>query len=129
MKKTGVKCLATTLVAAAAMIALSPTNLVAETGSAKAAATMETTKSHPEKQAGAVTAKTTKSQPAPKKEKVPEAPTVGVVWVPGDYYWDGVDWVWDAGYWLEVPWQDAIWVPGHWVERWWGWTWVPGYWY
>jgi hypothetical protein len=49
-------------------------------------------------------------------------------WVPGDYYWDGNDWQWAGGYWLDQPWTEAIWIPGHWSDRFWGWTWVPGYW-
>jgi hypothetical protein len=46
-----------------------------------------------------------------------------------DYYWDGNDWQWDGGYWLDQPWPEAIWIPGHWSDRWWGYTWVPGYWF
>jgi len=70
-----------------------------------------------------------KSKPAPKAEKKPTAPSEITVWVPGDYFWDGQDWIWADGYWLDQPWDDAVWVPGHWVERPWGWLWIDGYWY
>jgi hypothetical protein len=49
-------------------------------------------------------------------------------WVPGDYYWDGDDWRFADGYWMDEPFDGAIWIPGHWANRWWGETWIPGHW-
>ena len=83
---------------------------------------------HPGKHTGAVTAHTTKAKPAPKAEKVPKPTTASTSWIPGDYYFDGGDWLWDDGYFVDQPFTDALWVQGHWSDRTWGWTWIPGYW-
>ncbi len=69
-----------------------------------------------------------KPMPQPKQESVPKAPREGAYWAPGDYYYDGGDWGWADGYWLDAPIEDAMWVPGHWADHWWGNSWVPGHW-
>ncbi len=83
---------------------------------------------HPGKHVGAVVAHTTKAKPAPKAVKVPKATTDNTTWIPGDYYWGDDDWLWDEGYFVDLPFSDAVWVQGHWSDRTWGWSWVPGYW-
>jgi hypothetical protein len=123
------KKLATVLFAAMALLAWPATDLVAQTDSSSKPNVVTKSTGHPEKQTTAVAVHTTKPKPAPKAEKVPKATRANTSWVPGDYYWDGDDWQWAGGYWLDQPWSEAIWIPGHWSDRWWGWTWVPGYWY
>jgi hypothetical protein len=87
-------------------------------------------KGHPEKETATVAVhQTAKPKPALKAEKAPKALRAGSSWVPGDFYWDGSDWQWADGFWLDQPWSDAVWVPGHWSDRFWGWTWIPGYWF
>jgi hypothetical protein len=123
------KKLATVLFAAMALLAWPATDLVAQTDSSSKPNVVTKSTGHPEKQTTAVAVHTTKPKPAPKAEKVPKATRANTSWVPGDYYWDGDDWQWAGGYWLDQPWSEAIWIPGHWSDRWWGWTWVPGYWF
>jgi hypothetical protein len=119
---------ATIFLATAFLLALPATELLAqnETGTKSNVVTKST--SHPEKQTGSVAVHTTKPKPAPKAEKVPKAISANSSWVPGDYFWDGNDWQWAGGYWVDQPWSEAMWIPGHWSDRFWGWTWVPGYW-
>ena len=123
------KKLATVLFAAMALLAWPATDLVAQTDSSSKPNVVTKRTGHTEKQTTAVAVHTTKPKPAPKAEKVPKATRANTSWVPGDYYWDGDDWQWAGGYWLDQPWSEAIWIPGHWSDRWWGWTWVPGYWF
>lgn len=94
-------------------------------------ATAAVTPGHPELQNKAIVVpKTAKPKPASKKPVAPPVKTRdNVVWVDGDWYWNGDDWDWADGYWLVQPYEDAFWVPGHWVDHWYGWSWVPGYWY
>ena len=123
------KKLASVLFAAMVLLAWTATDLVAQTASSSKPNVVTKSTGHPEKQTTAVAVHTTKPKPAPKAEKVPKATRANTSWVPGDYYWDGDDWQWAGGYWLDQPWSEAIWIPGHWSDRWWGWTWVPGYWF
>jgi hypothetical protein len=68
--------------------------------------------------------------PPPRVEVVPAppAPAERVVWVPGHWSWDGRDYVWTAGHYVERPSVRAEYEPGHWVQTASGWTWVPGQW-
>jgi hypothetical protein len=121
------KKLATVLLAATVLFAWPATGLLAQTGSAVKPKVVLKGKGHPEKETTAVAVhQPAKPKPAPKAEKVPALS--GTSWVPGDYYWDGNDWMWSDGYLLDRPFPEALWIPGHWSDRWWGWTWVPGYW-
>jgi hypothetical protein len=107
-----------------------PTNLVAETKSSKEPTVVEKTNGHPQKSTSTVAVhQTAKPKPAAKVEKVPKALHENSSWVPGDYYWNGLDWQWADGYWQDNAWTDVTWIPGHWSDRWWGYTWVPGYWF
>ncbi len=123
------KKLATFLFAATVLFAWPATNLVAQVNSAPKPAVVSATNGHPQKATSAVAVHTTKPKPAAKSEKVSKAPNSNSSWVPGDYYWDGNDWQWSDGYWVDNPWSDVLWIPGHWSDRWWGYTWVPGYWF
>ena len=69
--------------------------------------------------------------PAPRVEVIPPAPRpLDIVeWRPGRWHWDGREFVWVPGEWVEKPRREAHWVPGHWNERPNGtWVWVQGHW-
>ncbi len=52
-----------------------------------------------------------------------------VVWDPGHWRWNGRDWAWVPGRYIERPRREAHWVPGRWAERPDGtWAWVEGRW-
>jgi hypothetical protein len=52
-----------------------------------------------------------------------------LVWDPGHWRWDGHDWDWVPGHYVERPRHEAQWEPGHWAERPNGtWVWVAGHW-
>jgi len=120
--------LAACFLATAALLAWPTADLLAQTEGAPKPNVVTKSTGHPEKQSSTVAVHSTKPKPAPKAEKVPKATSANTSWVPGDYYWDGNDWQWAGGYWLDNPWSEAMWIPGHWSDRFWGWTWVPGYW-
>jgi hypothetical protein len=66
--------------------------------------------------------------PPPRVEVVPPAPTERVSWVPGHWTWDGREYVWETGHYIERPTGRGAYEPGHWEQSARGWTWVPGYW-
>jgi YXWGXW repeat-containing protein len=70
--------------------------------------------------------------PAARYEVVPPPPAGRgevVVWERGHWQWDGHDWDWVPGHFVERPHRTAEWVEGHWAERPNGtWAWVPGHW-
>jgi hypothetical protein len=41
--------------------------------------------------------------PARLAETVPPAPAAGLIWVPGDWHWTGVQWAWLPGHWDQPP--------------------------
>ncbi len=58
----------------------------------------------------------------------PPCPEDGDIWTPGYWAWDGNQYYWVDGSWVEPPYVEALWTPG-----WWGWGtgayfWHPGYW-
>jgi hypothetical protein len=58
----------------------------------------------------------------------PPVPEPGYLWTPGYWAWDGSDYYWVPGTWVEPPESDYLWTPGYW-----GWNdglyvWNAGYW-
>lgn len=51
-----------------------------------------------------------------------------MAWNPGHWRWDGRDWIWVPGHYVERPHRAAVWVPGHWDARPGGWVWIAGHW-
>jgi len=49
-------------------------------------------------------------------------------WIEGYYRWDGHDYDWVPGRWIERPGRYHAWVPGHWVRGGGGWFWREGHW-
>lgn len=71
--------------------------------------------------------------PPPARYEVPPPPPPAraetAVWDPGRWRWDGHDWIWVPGHFIERPRREAQWEPGHWQERPnGGWVWVEGHW-
>ncbi len=66
--------------------------------------------------------------PAPQAETPPPPPAPSYAWEPGRWYWDGTQFVWEAGKYVEKPTMAAAYVPGHWQQNPDGWVWVDGQW-
>jgi hypothetical protein len=58
----------------------------------------------------------------------PGRPGDRLVWRHGHWHWDGREWAWQSGYWIERPRAGAEWVPGHWEARGPNWAFIPGHW-
>lgn len=56
------------------------------------------------------------------------APTTTYAWIPGHWEWNGRDWDWAHGKWVEPPYTEAVWVPSQWEWNDHEWVWVPGHW-
>jgi hypothetical protein len=68
--------------------------------------------------------------PPPRYEVIPPPtrPAEIVQWRPGHWHWDGREYVWIGGEYIERPRPAAVWVPGHWDARGPRWVWVEGRW-
>jgi WXXGXW repeat (2 copies) len=66
--------------------------------------------------------------PPPRREVIGVAPRSGVVWVNGNYEWDGARYVWAPGRWARPPRRHAVWVGPRWVQRRHRWVKTPGRW-
>ena len=66
--------------------------------------------------------------PPPVREVIIEAPgpRERFIWDPGHYEWDGYDYHWSPGHWIER--RAGHWVPAEWVETSRGWRFLPGHW-
>jgi hypothetical protein len=59
----------------------------------------------------------------------PPRPLEVVEWQPGHWHWDGREYVWVTGRYIERPRREAVYVPGHWDERPNGrWVWIAPHW-
>ena len=66
--------------------------------------------------------------PPPRVEVIPARPGEVYVWHPGYWHWNGRDFVWIAGRYVERPHRRAQWVAEHWEPRGGRWVLVPGHW-
>jgi len=69
--------------------------------------------------------------PPPPKEVIPVLPPERVErehWQSGYWRWNGREYVWVPGRYVERPFKAAVWVPGHWDKRPGGWIFVEGHW-
>jgi hypothetical protein len=67
--------------------------------------------------------------PPPQAEAVPPPPGGPyVVWQPGRWRWNGVQYVWIPGHYARPPYARAVWVPGRWVLVRGRWIWRDGHW-
>jgi hypothetical protein len=65
--------------------------------------------------------------PPPPVTVIPPAPAVGMIWMPGDWDWQG-RWIWGPGRWAYPPHPYARWAPGRWWHRDGRWFWGRGHW-
>jgi hypothetical protein len=68
----------------------------------------------------------TRAPPEVRVEAETVSPGPGYVWTRGYWRWNGADYVWVPGGWVERPRPAAVWVAGHWVRRPGGWIWIYG---
>jgi len=70
--------------------------------------------------------------PAPREEPVPPPPLQyradRVAWQPGHWRWDGHDYEWEPGHYVELPRHRHHWEAGRWEQRPGGWVWLDGRW-
>ena len=69
--------------------------------------------------------------PPPRVEVVPVLPHERVereFWHPGHWRWNGHEYVWIAGRYVDRPRTGAVWVPGRWERRPGGWLYIEGHW-
>jgi hypothetical protein len=60
---------------------------------------------------------------------LPEGPPGYFVWDPAHWHWNGHDFVWMTGHYVERPYRGSTWVAGRWNDNKDGsWTWTPGHW-
>jgi hypothetical protein len=70
--------------------------------------------------------------PPPQVETVPPPPSAEahvMYWQPGHWMWNGVNWQWASGQYVQRPAPQAVWEPGHWVQQpTGGYVWMDGHW-
>ena len=67
--------------------------------------------------------------PAPRAEFQPPPPNERAVWDPGRWNWNGREYVWVGGHYIERPNVAMRWEPGHWAPQGGNWVWIDGRWY
>ena len=58
----------------------------------------------------------------------PPIPTEGYLWAPGYWAWDGLDYYWVSGAWVQPPSVGLLWTPGYWAWRDGFYAYNAGYW-
>lgn len=58
----------------------------------------------------------------------PPLPAPGYLFVPGYWQWDGMDYYWVPGTWVEPPVDGMLWTPGYWNYQDGFYVWSDGYW-
>ncbi len=58
----------------------------------------------------------------------PPGPSHRFLWEPGHWQWNGVQYVWVPGRYIERRARHRHFVPGRWVMRHGAWVWEPPYW-
>jgi len=70
--------------------------------------------------------------PPPRVETIPPptgSETSALYWRLGHWEWNGANWAWAPGTYVQRPAPQAVWEPGHWVQRPGGsYVWVEGHW-
>jgi YXWGXW repeat-containing protein len=56
------------------------------------------------------------------------APSTTSAWIPSHWEWNGHQWAWIPGEWMEPPYTGAVWVPSHWGWNGHEWLWIPVHW-
>ena len=66
--------------------------------------------------------------PAAQEEPPGDPPQVGLVWMPGYWFWSGLTYVWITGRWAVPPTPSHVWVRSGWIYRGGRHHFVRGYW-
>ena len=68
--------------------------------------------------------------PPPRAEVIPPPPGGRLVWEPGHWHWNGAQYVWIGGHYIERRPEYRHYAEGHWVwrPREGGWVWHPAHW-
>jgi len=69
--------------------------------------------------------------PPPRVETVPVLPPDRVDverWQPGYWRWNGAEYSWVEGHYVEAPRRGVAWIPGRWEQRAGGWVYIQGHW-
>lgn len=72
-----------------------------------------------------------RAPPPMRYEAIPPMPPGGgdtLTWTPGYWRWDGTDFAWMAGTYVERPRREAYWVPARWERRGTSWVYIEGHW-
>lgn len=68
--------------------------------------------------------------PMPREYMPPKPTDQGVVvWVPGFWQWNGENYIWLRGAYVQPPIAGQNWTPGHWVRQHGEWYWIAGFWH
>jgi len=67
------------------------------------------------------------ARPAEPVYERPVAPYEGAVWIPGEWVWNGNQYVHVRGHW-ERPRANRVYIAGHWDQGPRGYVWIKGYW-
>ena len=68
--------------------------------------------------------------PAPRAERVPAPPVSStlLIWQPGHHDWDGQQFAWIEGRWVERAGHGTLWQDGYWRRDGVTYVWVRGHW-
>ncbi len=67
--------------------------------------------------------------PPPKRAEIPPPPpSTDALWQTGHWTWNGTDFIWTPGSYIQRPTPTANWLPGYWVQDSSGWIWTDGRW-
>ncbi|MGH7029545.1 MAG: hypothetical protein ACREE9_14500 [Stellaceae bacterium] len=66
--------------------------------------------------------------PPPRAETPPPPPSPLAMWQAGHWFWNGSQFIWTQGHYVERRSPTADWLPGSWQQGPRGWTWVAGHW-
>lgn len=87
--------------------------------------------SRPEKLAATNEIVAPRAPPPMPMEPIPPMPLGrgdAMVWMPGYWRWDGMDYVWVSGAYADRPRREAYWIPARWEQRAGRWVYVEGHW-
>lgn len=66
--------------------------------------------------------------PPPVGDVAGPPPGPAMAFIPGSYQWNGAQYFWMAGRWVDIPAGYTRWIAGKWQRNHLGWYWSNGYW-
>src|SRR5579859_4653700 len=78
--------------------------------------------------AGDVEVRATQPPPPLPDYEQPPCPEDGYIWTPGYWHWNGSDYYWVPGTWVQPPRVGVLWTPGYWAFIGGVYGWHAGYW-